>query len=203
MNTSVLDQFPPLPAGEEQRLEERRWILQYARDNGVGAEIGVFRGHFSSVLCANLKPQKLFLVDPWWTMYGEYFPSWGEYTLFGKLKTRDAYEEAVVRVSPYQETETVFVVQSQFDFLKSLPNEVLDWVYLDSSHQFDATIMELQELEDKVKPDGVIMGDDFWPDPTIHHYGVFRAVTEFTKRGAFALIAAGPAGQFCLKRMPS
>ncbi|WP_296643977.1 hypothetical protein [Roseinatronobacter sp.] len=34
----------PMPQRELDRLAQRRWILRYARNGSVGAEIGVFEG---------------------------------------------------------------------------------------------------------------------------------------------------------------
>lgn len=54
----------PMPPGEMKRLEGRRWILHMVPKGGVGAEIGVFRGHFSDQICRIVQPSKLYLIDP-------------------------------------------------------------------------------------------------------------------------------------------
>ncbi|MEM2174564.1 MAG: hypothetical protein QXI58_02940, partial [Candidatus Micrarchaeia archaeon] len=46
----------PFPEGEIQRLDHRKWILNYAKKEGIGAEVGVFRGYFAEVLLKELKP---------------------------------------------------------------------------------------------------------------------------------------------------
>jgi hypothetical protein len=74
---------PPVPPDEDtypeaaiERGPRRRWILAYAKAGGVGAEFGVFRGHFAAEIADCLKPAKLYLVDPW-TTSGERF-DWGD-----------------------------------------------------------------------------------------------------------------------------
>ena len=87
----------PMPAGEMERLEKRRWVLELLPKGGVGVEIGVFRGHFSNLICQIAQPRKLYLVDPWTTL-GETF-GWGKaYTNFDTLPTRVAREDARAHV---------------------------------------------------------------------------------------------------------
>jgi len=45
--------------------------------------------------------------------------------------------------------------------LTRMPDEHLDWAYLDTTHQYDQTATELQLLKQKVKPGGIIAGDDW------------------------------------------
>jgi|GEM_PF-622918 len=196
--------YVSFPDGEIKRLYDRRWILQYAPKEGVGAELGVYRGHFAEILVRELKPKRIYLVDGW-RKFGEKF-SWGQnspYTGFGKLTTKYALEETKLRMLHYLDHSNVVIVEGLIeDFLKLVP-EKLDWVYLDSSHSYEATLRELKLISLVLKPDGVIMGDDFKPDPTHQHHGVFRAIHEFIKDGEWRLIACGPAGQWCLKRVYS
>ena len=56
-------------------MELRRpFIEQYLPKNGIGAELGVFKGVFSSVLLETTKPKKLHLIDPWYFLSTEW--SW-------------------------------------------------------------------------------------------------------------------------------
>jgi hypothetical protein len=55
----------PMPRHEIERLTARRWILNYIPVGGVGVEVGVLRGHFSALLCAKVRPRKLYLIDSW------------------------------------------------------------------------------------------------------------------------------------------
>jgi hypothetical protein len=38
------------PENELQRTKERAWILRFAKRDSIGAEIGIFSGHFSGEL---------------------------------------------------------------------------------------------------------------------------------------------------------
>jgi methyltransferase family protein len=73
----------------------------------------------------------------------------------------------------------VVLIEGNFPDCSSKIGEVLDWVYLDSNHQYDNVLCQLYVASKMTKPDGVIMGDDWWPDRKHPHHGVFRAVNQF------------------------
>ena len=195
------DEVPFSPV-EIERLRSRRWILNYAAKNAVGTEIGVFRGHFSEVLAAVLHPRKLYLVDPWRRLGPDF--GWGAqspYTAFGKLTTEYAYRDTLRRVSRFKEIDTRVFEGFAEEFFSAL-EEKLDWVYLDASHEYPATLNELKLIDAVLKPTGVIMGDDWQPGRHHKHHGVFRAVHEFVRTHPYEIVAAGPAGQWCLRKSP-
>jgi hypothetical protein len=188
----------PMPANEMHRLAARRWILNLIPVGGVGAEVGVFRGHFSALICATVRPRKLYLIDPW-TKIGPTF-GWGkEYTNFDTLTTEAARDEATARVAQFPETETV-IIEDIYPTCARIITEPLDFAYLDAGHKYKQTLNELCHLKDQMAPNGVILGDDWTADPRNQHHGVFLAVQEFTRGSDWDIIAAGPAAQWAIKR---
>ena len=190
----------PFPRGEIKRLNNRKWILKYPKKNAVGAEIGVFRGHFSEYLIEILSPKRIYLVDPWTTI-GESF-GWGvnsPYTGFGKLTTKFAYEDTQRRVAKFKDTDTRLIETTATVFLNNI-EEKLDWVYLDASHLFKATFNELMLIDKVLNDDGYIIGDDWRQDRNNKHHGVFRAVNEFIKIKDYEFVAAGKGAQWCIRR---
>jgi len=184
----------------EKRQTKREDFLDLIPTGEVGAELGVFKGEFSQQLLKACRPKKLYLIDAWWELYGKYYPDWGEYTNFGKLKTRDAYELARVVSSRYKlETEVEFCIGDDLKILSEMPDAHLDWVYVDSSHGYQHTVDELELLVKKVKPWGLITGHDWRPDPEHEHHGVFRAVNEFCEREDWEITALDSYGQWCIK----
>ena len=189
----------PFPIEEIRRLEHRMWILNYIPKYSVGAELGVFRGHFSRIIAEKVVPQKLFLVDMW-TLQGSHFGDYGDYTNYGKLPTSFALEEAIRQTNPHkEETEFVIVEGKCEDFLDNL-EKPLDFFYLDTYHTFNETINQLNLISRKLKPEGLILGDDWWPDRSSLHHGVFLAIHEFIRTSPFEIVACGPGGQWCLRR---
>jgi predicted O-methyltransferase YrrM len=68
-------------------------------------------------------------------------------------------------------------------FLRSTPDNSLDFIYLDSSHDYENTKMELELCFKALKPGGVLLGDDWHDDPNHRHSGVARAVREVLETG--------------------
>jgi len=188
----------PFPEGELRRTFARQWILDFIPRGGVGAEIGVFRGHFSERILEVNKPRKLYLVDPW-TLIGEYFSWSDDYTNFGRLPTSVAKREVELLVNDFPETDSV-IIEDSFPTCIARITEPLDWAYVDASHGYQATLGELYALSGILVADGTIIGDDWHSDPSHCHHGVYRAVQEFVRMSDFEIVAAGVAGQWCLKR---
>lgn len=201
---------PPVPPDEDtypqvaiDRGPRRRWILEYARPGGVGAEFGVFRGHFSVEIAEFLQPSKLYLVDPW-TRSGERF-EWGDIpeTNFNRLTTAQALADARARMAPFADrVEIAFVEQWSHEFCRGLM-EPLDFAYIDTDHSYETTLVDLEAVHDVIADDGVIMGDDWITDPTHGHAGVMRAVNDFIRNRDYEIVVAGPEAQWCIRRTPS
>ena len=188
----------PIPGWDIDRHSERKWILDFAKPCGVGAEIGVFRGCFTEVICATIKPRKLYLIDPW-RLQGEKF-GWGkEYTAFGELRTEAALQETQLRASLYPDTQSV-IIEGWFPICSTQITDTLDWAYLDASHSREDVLRDLEHLAPLIREDGVILGDDWMTNPEAVHHVVFRAVHEFIERGEWELIRAGRGAQWAIRR---
>lgn len=187
--------------------EKRKWLLSFARKNSVGAEFGVFRGHFAAVIARELTPRKLFLVDPW-TKCGERF-GWGPdpYTNYDELTTAGALLDTRHRMRIFESTcDIVYIEETLENFgedIESYTAEKLDFAYLDTTHSYHDTLRQLDVLAKIIASDGVILGDDWIPDIHHRHHGVMRAVNDFLKVSDFQLVIAGPDNQFCLRRRPA
>ena len=146
---SVVNMVTELPAECPIDLngiaEQRKWLLSYARPNSIGAEFGVFRGHFAAVIARELKPRKLFLVDPW-TKSGERF-GWGPdpYTNYDMLTTAEALLDTRHRMAPYEHMCDITYVEDTLENfaadIKKYGVHKLDFAYLDTSHSYDVTPM--------------------------------------------------------------
>jgi len=161
----------------------RQNILKILPKNSVGAEIGVFRGEFTKYIFQIAKPAKLHLVDVWWKKFGEYYPDWGNSTNFGKLRTRDAYNDLKEIINKYDKNNSSIIdVGDDLEILNDFDNDYFDWVYLDSSHKYEHTLAELELLDKKVKRDGLIIGHDWVEDENSIHHGAYKAIIEISKK---------------------
>lgn len=197
----IYEKYPILREVEKKidpRFERRRQILDYIPRWTRGAEIGVFTGQFSELIIQVAKPKKYWAVDPWFTIYGDLFPNWGEYSAHGKLETRAGYDAACHRLARFPQAEVV--ASPALKFIENLEPNSLDWAYLDSTHQYEPTLAELNALAKKIAPNGILFGDDCWCRREHRHYGVFRAVRDFCRQNNFEIMLMDHAGQWAARR---
>lgn len=169
---------------ELTRAMDRIDVLKpYIPSDAVAVELGVFEGLFSELLVEHFRPRRLHLVDPWFQFCNVWDWAAGEPSTVDALchilkRWKNEIEVGTIRVHIDDDTEVI----PRFD------DEYFDWVYLDSSHLYEHTKRELELLVPKMKPDGVIAGDDWMPDPSHPNHGVYRAVCEFVDQSDFHLL---------------
>lgn len=172
---------------ETRHSRLRRYLAEYIPPGGVGAEVGVFWGHFAEKLAVDFKPSKLYLVDPWDTFHGEFFRFKTPYTMDGKLPT--AVCEAEVRKIAARHPGVVEVRKDySTSFFEQFPDEHFDWVYLDATHYYEGVMADLRAIWPKLKKTGILFGDDYFSNPEIKHHGVWQAVNDFAARRKLRLI---------------
>jgi hypothetical protein len=189
-------------SGSSRRLHSsREEVLEILPKESVGAELGVYRGEFSKHILRIVKPRELHLVDVWWLEYGEHYPNWGAYSDFGRLSTKGAYEEAIGIVEEHGRGRNIVVhVGYDLEYLEGLPDSHLDWAYVDTSHQYEHSKLELEILRKKVKRGGLIAGDDWHEDPTHIHYGLARAVKQFCAENKWEIVLLSNWGQWVIQQ---
>lgn len=140
-----------------KRETVRGRLLESLPKGGTVAEIGVWEGDFSQRILDICQPAALHLIDPW-----EYMPEFSN-TGFGKKKNADAmaqkYHDVVARFAGDPRV-TVHRGTSE-TVLAGLPDGSLDWVYIDGNHNEPFIGNDIALCLRKVKPDGVIAGDDY------------------------------------------
>ena len=179
----------PERASQRARNIRRIELLKrFIAPRGVGAELGVHKGYFTPVLFTGLAPAKLYLIDPWYLQGKQW--SWGE----GNRRAVDALSRILHELEDELASgKAVLCIDDDLTALAKMPDEHLDWAYLDTTHQYDHTASELELLKLKVKPDGIIAGDDWRPDASHRHHGVCKAVREFVGRERCTLLHADEA----------
>jgi len=153
----------------------RRDFLSLLPKKSVCAEFGVFTGKFSKHILYHTDPKKLYLVDPYWKRYGDEFfwkPRQGS--------TWEVFTTAITTVKDVENKDCVsFVIDDDLSFLENIKDDTFDWVYLDSSHDYEDTLKELESVCTKVKEDGLICGHDYYENRRHRHHGVCKAINEW------------------------
>lgn len=65
--------------------------------------------------------------------------------------------------------------------LAKIPCRHLDWIYVDTAHDFENACADLEESGRVVKPGGLICGHDYtrWGNKGLGRFGVVEAVNKF------------------------
>jgi hypothetical protein len=147
-------------------INTRDEICTLLNKDSIGCEIGVFEGEFSSILFSSNKFKQLYLVD----------------TFTGIASNNNVvYQDASVLEEKVKNkfieyNEIIIQKQDSISFLKSMPDNFFDFIYIDTVHSYELTILELEASYRCIKNLGLICGHDytetFFP-------GVVKAVNEF------------------------
>lgn len=143
--------------GPSRRELVRGRLLKAMPKGARVAEIGVWEGQFSRRILEICQPSELHLIDPW-----RYMPEFSN-TGFGRKKNEHLMEVK------YQDVVASFASEARVrihratseEALGGMPDGSLDWVYIDGNHNEPFIGNDLALCLQKVKPDGIICGDDF------------------------------------------
>jgi len=132
-----------LPAAElenVQLLPHRTELLEHMPTSGTAAEFGSGNGAFAESIVRITQSETLYLVDQW---------------------ESDEERQAVERRFSEHQGTIHFRGADPLSVLRDAETDSLDWVYINSSHEYEATLAELRESQRAVAADGYIAGDDY------------------------------------------
>jgi hypothetical protein len=172
-------------------LPDRSALIDRMKRGAVVAELGVADGDFSAEILARAEPACLHLIDQWQgARYGD-----------GAARVAERFGDEIAR-------DRVVVHQGpSVEMLDRLADASLDWVYIDTTHDYALTARELRMSARKVGPDGRIAGHDFCTGNIITAivYGVVQAVNEFCLREGwqyeYLTLESHGHFSFCLMRL--
>jgi hypothetical protein len=160
-------------------INTRDEINLLLRSNSVGCELGVFEGEFSEILLKENKFSKLYLVDLF-----EGIVESGDKS-GNNIKYKNSIELLNTVKNKFSNKDCVEIVKKDsVSFLKSFPDNYFDFIYIDTSHQYEHTKNELNISLRKIKKSGIIAGHDYNP---YRFAGVVSAVDEFSKENNLKL----------------
>lgn len=131
----------------------------------TGAEIGVRDGVYSEILCKANPKLRLKCIDIW-IMHSK---------VTGQEKTSRHLTYAKRKLAPYN---VEIMKMDSNDALKIVPDGSLDFVYIDSNHEFDPVMMDIIFWSKKVRTGGIVSGHDYHKH---YRYGVIPAVDTYTR----------------------
>lgn len=141
----------------------------------IGCEIGVFKGEHSRNLIKELNLKLLYLIDP----YLDYDEGKEHYGV-----EQSSLKSAKIKASKLKNPngKLVFIYRNSCDkeTLKQIPDNSLDFVYIDGAHDYENVKKDIENYYKKVKLGGFIAGHDFSNLDNNEHEGVVMAVINFT-----------------------
>jgi hypothetical protein len=137
----------------------------------VCAELGVFCGDFSDQILHVTDPKKLFLVD----LFHGLTISGDEHG--NNVRTVDMGRKRFELDVKYQGKHVSIVKSESYEWLLGQGQSTLDWIYIDTTHEFEQTMHELLGAMRVVKPNGFICGHDY----AEKYFGVVKAVNLFVR----------------------
>ena len=178
----------------------RQRVLQNLPKGGVGAEIGVWKGDFSEGILSIAEPTRLYLIDAW-TSFDDDAHMHALYHGVGARKMDEIYNGVADRFGSEIASGQVELVRGlSADAIPPIPDQSLDFAYIDADHSYEGVSNDLRLIWPKVKYGGQIVLDDYrlgkwWKD------GVIRAVNEFLGQYPSEIrILYVRRTQICLKR---
>lgn len=172
--------------------------------NSIGSELGVFQGYFSQTIMEIIKPKELHLIDAWEICKKPpKNPGKNAWWSFSQEQIDMCFESVS---ETFKDKEQVFVHKTS-DGLSVLPDDYLDWAYIDALHDYESVKKDLNDALKNVKKGGWIAGDDYIEidmndksvtKELIWFVGVKKAVDEFAKIHGFS-VRVGPYSQFAMK----
>jgi predicted O-methyltransferase YrrM len=119
-------------------------------------EIGVFRGVFAAHLLENVPGiRKYYLLDPWRKL-----DHWKKPANRKNDKFQRIYKRAMKAVEPYSRVTEV-LRGTTTEKIGEIKDGTLDLAYVDGDHTLRGVSIDLIKVYPKLKPGGLLAGDDF------------------------------------------
>jgi hypothetical protein len=168
--------YHPLHRLKVQELRDRSALASVLPAGSIGCELGVWRGDHAADLLRNVRPRELHLVDNW---------SWPK-----GLDPQAETERIRARFHAEIAAGQVYVHAMSFaDFLASVPDRSIDWIYVDGAHTYTEVARDVWQAWSKVRVGGILCGHDFAIRPGVWGTGVCRAVLELIQNRAGTMVA--------------
>lgn len=193
-------QFQSGVAAAASRVDLWHRVLKEAGAKTM-AEVGVWKGEFAREMLARCDfIDCYYMIDPW-----THLPDWNKPWNVAREEFDAVYEEAM-SVTAFASSRRVVLRGRTTEVIGCIPDQSLDFAYIDGDHTLRGITLDLISLFPKVKDNGFIGGDDFINDRP-HHDASFEPtlVCPFSVYFAEAMrvpMLALPFDQFLIQKRP-
>ena len=145
----------------------------FVPEGGVGAEIGVHKGHTSKYILEKTKTKLLLMIDPWkknFDITRKFYTTHGKPNSDFKRVTKFFNETFPDRAKIIREKSAVVAEDN------STPDD-LDFVFIDANHTYESVMQDLMSWVPKIRSGGLVAGHDW----SRRFPGVVKAVRKFCR----------------------
>lgn len=173
-------QIPQDRVAEAKLFVSRNLLIKHCHDiigdNKTIAEVGVFLGDNSITLRDTFKPSKLYLVDT--------FDVDG-HIIQNRLQCSDCNTHFQYVIDRFKDIKEIEICRGcSWDQLELLPDDSIDYMYIDADHSYESVCKDIAVAYKKIKNNGIIQFNDYTTSTfnALHRYGVLQAVNEFMEQ---------------------
>eukprot|EP00747_Dinoflagellata_sp_TGD_P182462 gnl/TRDRNA2_/TRDRNA2_36717_c0_seq1.p1 gnl/TRDRNA2_/TRDRNA2_36717_c0~~gnl/TRDRNA2_/TRDRNA2_36717_c0_seq1.p1 ORF type:complete len:292 (-),score=54.83 gnl/TRDRNA2_/TRDRNA2_36717_c0_seq1:85-960(-) len=151
--SSVIPRFPapPIPCRDDFATVAEK----YFRKTGKAAEVGVFQGNFSEKNLHNWLGT-YYMIDAW-----SYRSDGSTDKNFVDSATNDANMQLSEQRTSFAAERRHLIKGLSADVANDFDDGTLDWIYIDALHTHDSLLEDLRNWYPKVRPGGLLSGDDY------------------------------------------
>ncbi len=121
-------------------------------------EVGVLRGAFAEHILRHCDSiARYYMIDPW-----RHLEDWNKPANVDQATFEDIYREAMARTDFARERRIVLRGKTT-EMIDGIPDGSLDMAYIDGDHTLRGIAIDLIRTYPKVRPGGIIGGDDYTP----------------------------------------
>jgi Methyltransferase domain len=157
-------QFQDIIAGSTSRFQLWNRILSAANVKTM-VEVGVWKGDFAKQVLEQCEfIDRYYMIDPW-----AHLPAWNKPFNVAQEVFDDIYAEAINKTG-FASAKIIVLRGSTKEVIDVIPDNSLDFAYIDGDHTLRGITIDLIKLLPKIKESGLIGGDDFRNNPWQHDF---------------------------------
>lgn len=135
-------------------------LLRPLNLTGSFVEVGTWKGDFASRVLQFLDCSMLYCIDPYIPFPNHvYRDSINDILLFHGDQIYDATKQRLEQIGP---NRVQMIRKESLEAVNDFEDMSLDFVYIDANHEYNYALQDILAWYPKVKPGGILAGDDVW-----------------------------------------
>jgi hypothetical protein len=132
-------------------------FLKHHNLNGIGVELGSFKGEFANTILNNWNGT-LLMIDVWRDLPDQEYDDMSNHK-----EHKDAYSQSMNNIKGFEDRAFMLRMKGK-DACSFIYDKYLDFIYIDANHTYEAVKEDIKLWYPKIKSGGLIMGHDYLPD---------------------------------------